>query len=675
MRPAYLSRSALLVAVASSALAGAASAQTAPPAQQADAVEDVIVTGRPFGVTDNASLIAVDVLDEQALAVAPVQTLGDLVAGLPGVRSSSFAPGASRPVIRGLSGPRVQVLTNGLGMIDASAVSPDHQVAVDPAEASRIEVVRGPSTLTFGGSAIGGVVNILDERIPTHAVKGGVDGHVSTQYSSVDQGYGLGARLAANAGPFVFTVDGFRRDSGDYDIPGSAISQRLADADGVARDDAGTVVNSFAKIEQVGAGVSYVDDRGFVGVSIKNTRSNYGTVAEPDVSIDLEQTRYDFRAERELDTPWFQSFNLSAGYADYAHTEFEGPRVGTVFQSSGYEGRAELIQRQRDGWQGVVGVQVLDREFDAIGDEAFVPATSIQETGLYTVQRLDLDAYGFEGGVRYDRRELSATPIGGTSEINRQFDNWSASGSVFVKPAQGLFLGLSLSSSERAPSEVELFSDGVHVATAAYELGDPTLNSEKVLTLEGTVHLSRGALDGDLHVYRAKYDGFIDQRPTGAAFDFDGQPFPIFAYVQTDATFTGFEIEGDYALWESGERSLKLGGSADYVKADTDLGPAARIPPYSVTGRLIWTDARWDTQLEVRHVGEQDKTAAFELPTDSYTMVNLSGSVRPFADRNVTVFAEAHNLTDEEAREHASFLKDIAPQPGRNLRVGVTWRF
>ena len=674
MRPVCLSRSALLVAVAWGALAGVASAQSAP-GQDADAVEDVIVTGRPFGVTDNASLIAVDVMDEEALAVAPVQTLGDLVAGLPGVRSSSFAPGASRPVIRGLSGPRVQVLTNGLGMIDASAVSPDHQVAVDPAEANRIEVVRGPSTLTFGGSAIGGVVNILDERIPTHAVEGGVDGHVSTQYSSVDDGYGLGARLAANAGPFVFTVDGFRRDSGDYDIPGSAISQRLATAESVARDNAGTVVNSFAEIEQVGAGVSYVDDRGFVGVSIKNTRSNYGTVAEPEVSIDLEQTRYDFRARRDLDTAWFQSFSLSAGYADYEHTEFEGPEVGTIFQSSGYEGRAELIQRQRDGWQGVVGIQVLDRDFDAIGEEAFVPATSIKETGLYTVQRLDLGSYGFEGGLRYDRRELSATPIDGASQITREFDNWSASGSVFVKPAQGLFLGLSLSSSERAPSEVELFADGVHVATAAYELGDPTLDSEKVLTLEGTVHLSRGALDGDLHVYRAKYDGFIDQRPTGADFDFDGEPFPIFAYVQTDATFTGFELEGDYALWESGERSLKLGAAADYVKADTDLGPAARIPPYSITGRLTWTDANWDTQLEVRHVGEQDETAAFELPTDGYTMVNLSGSVRPFSDRNVTVFAEAHNLTDEEAREHASFLKDIAPQAGRNLRVGVTYRF
>ncbi len=676
MRSVFVSRAALVLALGWGAT-GIAHAQTAPriTPQATDRVEDVIVTGRPFGVTDNASLLSVAVLDEQALAVAPVQTLGDLVAGLPGVRSSSFAPGASRPVIRGLSGPRVQVLTNGLGMIDASAVSPDHQVAVDPAEANRIEVVRGPSTLTFGGSAIGGVVNILDERIPTQAAEGGVDGHVSTQYSSGDEGYGLGARLSANVGSFVVTVDGFKRDSGDYDIPGSAISDRLAQARGIQRDASGTVVNSFAEIEQVGAGASYVDDRGFVGVSVKNTRSNYGTVAEPEVFIDLEQTRYDFRAQRTLDTAFFQSFNVAAGYADYEHTEFEGAEVGTIFQSSGYEGRAELIQRQRDGWQGVVGVQILDRDFDAIGEEAFVPQAQISEGGVYTVQRLDRGSYGFEGGLRYDRRELSATPIGGTSEIRREFDNWSASGSVFAKPTDDLFLGLSLSRSERAPSEVELFADGVHVATAAYELGDPTLDPEKVLTLEGTVHLARGPLDADLHVYRAEYDGFIDQRPTGVDFDFDGESFPVFAYVQTDATFTGFELEGDYALWELGQRSLKLGGSADYVKADTDLGPAARIPPYSVAGRLTWTDDRWEAGLEVRHVGMQEEVAALELPTDGYTLVNLSGSIRPFSDRNVTVFAEAHNLTDEEAREHASFLKDIAPLPGRNLRVGVTYRF
>ena len=264
MRPVSVSRSALLLAASVAALAGAAHAQTTPP--QEDAVEDVIVTGRPFGVTDNASLIAVDVLDEQALAVAPVQTLGDLVAGLPGVRSSSFAPGASRPVIRGLSGPRVQVLTNGIGMIDASAVSPDHQVAVDPAEANRIEIVRGPSTLTFGGSAIGGVVNILDERIPTHAAEGGVDGHVSTQYSSVDDGYGLrrppgGQRRSVrlhrrrlHAATAATTTSPARPSPSAWRPP------RAWRATTPGRSS-----NSFAEIEQVGAGVSYVDDRGFVG--------------------------------------------------------------------------------------------------------------------------------------------------------------------------------------------------------------------------------------------------------------------------------------------------------------------------------------------------------------------------------------------------------------------------
>ncbi len=680
MRPSSISRSVLLAASAGLALmAGAAQAQTAArtvPQQPAD-LGEIVVTGTPFGVNERASLLAVDVLDEQELGVAPVATLGDLVNGLPGVRSSNFAPGASRPVIRGLSGPRVQVLTNGLGLIDASSVSPDHQVAVDPAEASRIEIVRGPSTLVFGGSAIGGVVNIIDERVPTTRAENGLDGHVSAQYSTVDEGYGIGAQLKANAGPLVFTVDGFRRDSHDYDIPGSPISERLAEADGIEREDTGTVVNSAAEIEQVGAGVSYIDDKGFVGVSVKNTRSNYGTVAEEEVTIDLEQTRYDFRTERALGSGFFEKFRIDAGYADYEHTEFEGAQVGTIFESSGYEGRAELIQADRGGWQGVIGTQILDRDFDAIGEEAFVPRTEISEAGVYTVQRYDLGRYGFEGGLRYDRRDLSATPIGGGAQIDREYDSLAASASVFMRPATGLFLGLSLSQNERAPSEVELFADGVHIATGVFEQGDVDLDSEKVTTLEATAHYANGPFEMDLHVYGAKYDGFIDQRPTGedVLFEEENELFPIFAYVQTDAEFKGFEAEASYDLWSDGDRTLALEGAVDYVDADTDLGPAARIPPYSATARLAWTSGMYDATLEVRHVGEQDEVADFELPTDSYTLVNLSGAVRPFKDRNVTIFAEAANLTDEEAREHASFLKDIAPLPGRNLRVGVTYRF
>ncbi|MGQ2991741.1 TonB-dependent receptor [Brevundimonas sp.] len=668
----------LLTAVAASALAGGAHAQTSPASQPVDRVEDVIVTAAPYGISQRATTIATDVLDEEYLATAPAASLGDLVAGQPGMRSTDFAPGASRPVIRGLSGPRVQVLTNGIGLIDASSVSPDHAVATDPAEANRIEIIRGPATLIYGGSAIGGVVNVLDDRIPTEQPEGGVDGVFSTQVSSVDNGRGGFGRVTVGAGSFAFTLDGVRRTTDDYDIPAPALSRRLAEAEGVARGDETKQPNSATDLTAWGVGGAWIGDKGFLGLSYKTTDSEYGTVAEPTVFIDLNQDRYDLRGEYRFDQGPLQAVRGSVGHATYTHTEFEDVgEPGTIFNSDGTEARLDLVQRVRDGWNGAWGVQGLDRTFEAIGEEAFVPTSDISEIGVYTVQRLDRAGWGVEGGLRFDRRELSATPIGGASEVTRSFDNWSASVAGFLRPAPGLFLGLSLARNERAPSEVELFADGVHIATAVYETGDVDLDKEKVTTLEGTVHYDRGPFTGDLHVYHSWYDGFIDERPTGADFYFEEEDefFPIFQFVQTDATFKGFELEGAYALWESGDRKLSLEGSADYVRADTDLGPAARIPPWSVTAGLSWTTARYDVSGEVRHVAEQDRVAEGELPTDAYTMVNLKAAFRPLADRNVTVFAEAHNLTDEEAREHVSFLKDIAPLPGRNIRVGVAYRF
>jgi len=672
-----VSRAALLTALGWSALAGAAAAQSAP---RPSILDDVIVTGTPFGVTDQASLLAVEVLDEEDLAVAPAATLGDLVNGLPGVRSSSFAPGASRPVIRGLAGPRVQVLTNGLGLIDASSVSPDHQVAVDPAEARRIEIVRGPSTLVFGGSAIGGVVNIIDDRIPSEPAEGGLDGHISVQGSTVDDGTSFGGRLKANAGPLVFTVDGFTRSASDYDVPVYPESQRLLDEEGETAGDERTVENTFVELDQYGAGVSWIGSRGYIGASVKRVETTYGVPGhahEPDpldplaeeesVSIGLEQTRYDLRGSLSFDAGPFSAARLSAGYADYQHTEFEGDEVGTRFFSDGYEGRFELIQRERDGWQGVVGAQVLDRTFDALGDEAYVPKTDIAEQGLYTVQRFDRGTVGFEGGLRLDNRSLES--LAG----DRDFSNVSASAGVFVRPSAPLFLGLSVARSERAPSEVELFAEGAHIATGAFEVGDIDLDSEVATSIEGTAHFASGPFEFDLHAFHADYDGFIDLRPTGLT-DVDSD-LPIFAYVQTNASFSGFEAEARYRIWEEGERALSLSGAADQVRASTDLGPAARIPPWSATAGVDWTSRRFDVGLAVRHVGEQDRTTAFELPTDSYTLVSLKGVVRPFADRNVILFAEAANLTDAEAREHASFQKDIAPLPGRNLRVGISYRF
>lgn len=672
----HVTRALLLAAPAWAVLAAAAAAQN-PPSEPAD-LGEVIVTGAPFGVTDRASLLAVDVLDEEALGIAPAATLGDLVSGLPGVRSTAFSPGASRPVIRGLSGPRVQVLTNGLGMIDASSVSPDHQVAVDPAEARRIEIVRGPSTLVFGGSAIGGVVNIIDDRIPTQPAEGGVDGHVSAQYSSVDDGRSFGARLKANAGPLVLSLDGFTRDASDYDVPVFPESARLLAEEGEEAGDERSVANTFVELDQIGAGLSWIGPRGFLGASVRRVETTYGVPGhehEPDplapdaggVSIGLEQTRYDVRGELTFDAGPFSAARLSAGWADYAHTEFEGDEVGTQFFSEGAEGRLELIQRERGGWQGVVGAQLLDRTFDAVGDEAYVPRTEIAEQGLYTVQRYDRGRLGVEGGVRLDRRSLESPAT------KRDFTTVSASAGVFVRPSAPWFLGLSVARNERAPSEVELFAEGPHVATGAFEIGDADLDSEIATSVEGTAHFAAGRFEADLHAYHADYDGFIDLRPTGQV-DPDSD-LPIFEYVQTQATFRGLEAEAQVSLWEDGDRSLVLSGAADWVRASSDLGPVARVPPWSATAGLDWTSRRFDAGLEVRHVGEQDRTAAFERPTDSYTLVNLKGAVRPFADRDVTVFAEVHNLTDAEAREHASFQKDIAPLPGRNLRVGVTYRF
>lgn len=654
----------------------AAQDTTQPP----DVVDDVVVTATPYGTSQRATTVATTVIDQDQLAVAPSAGIGDLLSGTPGLRSSAFAPGASRPVIRGLSGPRVQVLTNGVGLIDASSISPDHQVASDPAESGRIEIIRGPSTLIYGGAAIGGVVNIMDGRIPEQAPDPRLEGQMSTQVSSVDQGLSVGGHANLGLGRFVLHVDGMRRETDDYQIPAPALSRRLAQAEGLTRVETAVLPNSASRVESWGVGGSYVGDTGFFGLSYVDTRSTYGVVAEPTVFIQLQQRRYDLRGQYDFAGGPFRSVRAAYGHADYTHTEFEDVAVpGTVFASNGWEARTDLIQRQRGGWNGAIGLQALNRHFQATGEEAYVPTTSITERGGYVVQRLDLGRFGFEGGLRFDQRRLEATPLGSLTPLSLSFDNWSASGSISYRPVRGVFLGISLARNARAPSEVELFADGLHVATAAYERGDPSLRNEEVTTLEGTLHLDRGRLSGDLHIYASHYDGFIDARDTGTNVSVtDGghtETFPVFAYVQTGADFRGFEAQAAYEVWQDGDRQLALEGSADLVKADTDLGPAARIPPYSVTARLRYGSDPVDAHLEVRHVGTQTDIAAFELPTDGYTLVNLFGAWRPSGETGLTLFAEARNLFNAEAREHVSFLKDIAPMPGRNVRLGVTYRF
>ncbi|ODT87906.1 TonB-dependent receptor [Phenylobacterium sp. SCN 70-31] len=680
-------------------LAGSASAQSAanPAAGPPREVGEVVVTAAPYAVTLDSATTSVDILKREDIDQAPAGGIGDALAGVAGVRSSAFGPGASRPVIRGLSGPRVLVLSNGLGQVDASALSPDHAVASDPQEAERIEVLRGPSALAYGGSAIGGVVNIIDDRIPTRPVEG-LSGRILGSGSSVDDGWSVGGALKAGAGPWVVTADGLRRETKDYKVPTFPESRRQFAAEGEADEWPGKVdskvENTFSNLSAYGAGLSYVGERGYVGVSVKRTRSDYGVPGhahahgghdhdghdhddhdhddhdegeEEAVSIKLRQTRYDLRGETRLGAGPFETLRFSVGYADYTHVELEDGTPATRFTSDGWESRIELVQPDRDGWQGAVGLQLLGRDFAAVGDEAYVPATRTKEWGAFTLQRFDRDAWGVEGGLRLERKEIDSLVA------DRDFTGVSASAGAFLRPAEGLFVSLSASRTERAPAQEELFAQGAHPATRSFEIGDPTLGSEVSYSVDLTGHVERGRFEVDAHLFAVRYDGFIDLRPTGAEDDDSG--LPIFAYRQTDATFHGGEIDGSFRAWERGERSFTLQGTADYVRGRTDLGPPARIPPWSVAGRGIYEAGWWRGMIEVRRVGGQDRVAAAELPTSGYTLLNASLTVRPLRDRGFKIFLEGRNLGDVEAREHASFLKDIAPLPGRNFRLGVGYRF
>jgi len=641
-------------------------------------VDEVVVTGAPYAVSIDSAATHVEVLKREQLEQAQPAGLGDMLANLPGLRSTSFGPGASRPVIRGQSGSRVQVLQNGVGLVDASTLSPDHAVAADPADAVRIEVLRGPSTLAYGGSAIGGVVNVIDDRIARDRPEKPLSGRLSGSLGGPGDGRALAGGLTVGRGALVFTLDADHHQSDDYSIPVPAVSDRLAARDGLTVDPRRRQLNSDVDFDAYGAGVSLVGDDGYIGVAVKRTGTTYGLpfpqvlgpldpAAEGPVKIDLSQTRGDLRGERRIDVGPFARIRGSLGYADYRHAELDAATgdVGTVFASHGTEGRLELMQETRDGWQGAVGVQGLRRSLQAIGDEAFVPPSDVTEAGGFILQRRDFGAWGVEGGLRLDRRTIK------TASAERSFDNASGSVAAFWRPADGLFLALVAAQNARAPTEFELYADGPHPGTNAFEVGDPALRSEKVASLEATARWKSGPWRLEGHLFHAAYDGYIDQTPTGGVED----GLAVYQFVQTDARFTGGEIELGYDLWSRGPRSLGLDVSADYVRGATDLGPPARTPPYSVTARLTYEGARLGAWAQGRRIGAQDRVAALETPTDGSTVLDAGFSWRFDDDGARRVFVEGRNLTDEQVREHVSFLKDIAVQPGRSLRAGFAEKF
>jgi iron complex outermembrane receptor protein len=664
--------------------------------------DDIVVTA-PFverlDILSGTSAISGEVLAEKTRA-----QLGDILTSLPGVSATSFSPGASRPVLRGYQGNRVAVLTDGIGNIDASNTSADHAVTIDTLTVERIEVLRGPAVLLFGGQAVGGAVNALDKRIPRSIPDEAIHIDALAGYGSAARDWSGGASIDMPITDRVIVhLDGSYRNSDDLRTGGYVLSPNLraevldfaaeetsegnleeaAEATELA-NQRGRIANSAVTTWTAGGGIAFIDDGGNLGLSYSIYDTNYGIPARPGasharageetteeapVTIGLRQYRLDFRGEVNLGDGLFEKLRLRAGYADYTHTEFEGDEIGTIFNSQGIEARAEFVQNDRNGWRGASGVQYQTRDFEAIGAEAFVPPNKTRQYGLFTLQEYTKGNLDAEVAVRFDTAELRADTLG----LTRSFNNVSAALGLGYHIGD-LKIGANISRTGRAPAVEELFSNGPHIATQAFEIGDPDLKSERAWNGELYARYDTPGTAFSATLYTNRFDNFIYEAETGNIED----DLPVFQYFQNDAKVWGVEFQASKRLASFGSSNLSVDGVADYTRAKISSGGgnAPRIPPLRLLGGVELTNASFDLRGEVEFSDDQTKTATFETPTDGFTLVNASATWRPFGrDRNIALIASANNIFDVTARRAASFTKDFVPLTGRDFRVTARLSF
>ncbi len=673
----------------------------APQTDDFHSTEEIVVTApyvERLDILSGTSAVSGDLLAEKTRA-----QLGDILSSLPGVSATSFSPGASRPVLRGYQGNRVAVLTDGIGNIDASNTSADHAVTIDTLTIERIEVLRGPAVLLFGGQAVGGAVNALDKRIPRAVPKEAVHVDALAGYGSAARDWSGGASVDVPVTDRVVVhLDGSYRNSDDLRTGGYILAPSLraevlefaaeetseGNLDEAAEalelaGQSGRIPNSAVKSWTAAGGIAFIDDGGNIGLSYSIYDTNYGIPARPGsghahadggeeeapVTIGMRQYRFDVRGEVDLGDGLFEKLRLRAGYANYSHTEFEGDEIGTIFNSKGIEARAEFIQNDRGGWRGASGAQYQSRDLEAIGAEAFVPPNKTKQFGLFTLQEFTAGNLDAEVALRFDTAQLRADILG----INRSFNNASAAFGVGYHIGD-LKIGANLSRTGRAPAVEELFSNGPHIATQAFEVGDPLLKSERAWNGELYARYDTANTAFNLTLYTNRFDNFIYEAETGDVED----ALPVFQYFQNDAKVWGVEFQGSQNVARFGDVDLKVDAVADYTRAKISggAGNIPRIPPLRVLGGVELNGTRLDLRGEVEWSDAQTKTAPFETATDGFTLVNATATWRPFgSDRNIALIASANNIFDVVARRSASFTKDFVPLSGRDFRLSARISF
>ena len=616
-----------------------------------------------------------------------------------GVSSNSFGAGSSRPVIRGQEGARVKVMQNATETMDVSSLSPDHAVTVDPQLAQKIEVIRGPSTLLYGAGSVGGLVNVVDTKIPTVMPENDYTGDVGIRYNSVNDEKIAHAGVTVGLGSNVaLRVEGLKRDANDYISP-----DYLHDHDGELEKEK-RVGNTFSKLDNVNVGLSWIGERGFAGVSYSNRQDQYGLPghsheyeschphgdhlhcdgdtahdharhghdegleeeahADSGPWIDMKTERYDFRSELDQPFAGFKKLRAQASYTDYQHDEIEDATVMTTFKSKGYEGRVELVHNPIAKWEGVWGVQASQQKLDITGEEAILEPNKTEKYSVFGLEHRQFGDFHVELGTRFDHQNVDI------DSDQKDFDGnaFSYSGAVNWEFQPNYKLSLVGSHQERLPLAQELYANGAHFATNTYELGNENLSKEKSNNIELGLHYDGDQLSYHVHLYHNWFDNYIYAKTLDQY-----KNFRLINYNQAEAKFYGTEAEVTYQLNDVYKTSL----FGDYVRGKIEDENAPRVPAGRLGTRINADfDDHWSGSAEYSHVFNQDKLASFEQETQGYNMVNVGFAYKyPLSNKQqAKVFFNANNLLDEKVYEHSSFLANI-PQMGRNFVVGVDYQF
>lgn len=634
--------------------------------------EEIVVTGSADSRLASEVYQPIDVMDADELSARIQPTLGETLNEMPGVTSTFFGAGSSRPVIRGLGADRIRVLEDGVGTGDVSNISPDHAVAVDPANAEQIEIVRGPATLLYGSNAIGGAVNVITQRVPSRIPGSAVTGSADFRYGSAAEEKSNTLALEGGAKPFAWQASFTLRDTNDYAIPEPP--DRFDDPD----EFGGVLENSSLGLRSGTAGLSWIGDRGFIGGALTSYRTNYGVpghahhgeeegapeVEEPGVRVFMEQRRFDVRGELLQLQSFFRNVRLRIGANDYEHREVEGTILGTQFTNDGWEGRLEARHRPFGRVEGTWGVQATAGEFVAAGEEAYIPANRSSTQAVFAYEEVRGERVDVQFGARFERQEVRT--LEGVHP-DRDFEGISGSLGALYRPFDGYVFALSLARAVRLPTPTELYAFGPHAATAQFEVGNPLLDSETSSGADLSLRKTAGRLQGEINLFSTRFDGYIFESPTGEIED----DFTVYEFLQRDAHFRGAEVSLHSHVWARGDAHVELNVSGDYVRATLAGGEnLPRIAPMRVGTGLRLHGGPWSAMAEVRRVLEQDRVAPGETPTGGYTMVNAYVGYRFFLrEMGHELMLRGTNLGDQMARSHVSPLKERAPLPGRDISL------